>query len=110
MYKLLRRSKYRNIRTKVGGINFASKKEAERYLLLKHYEKCGLITQLKLQPRFKLSVAGKDICTYVADFSYFAKGVSFPVVEDVKGFKTEVYKLKKALFLALYPECSFNEV
>jgi hypothetical protein len=47
-----------------------------------------------------VEVQGKLICTYVADFKYLENGKE--VVEDVKGFKTPVYKLKKKLVEAIY--------
>ena len=31
-------------------------------------------------------------------------------MEDVKGFKTDVYKLKKKMFLFKYPELDFREI
>ena len=94
---------------------FDSKKEAKRYLELKMLEKAGKIKNLKLQPVFLLQEGfyyqGEAIrqITYRADFEYVnEKGER--VVEDVKGFKTDVYKLKKKLFLKKYPDVVFKEV
>lgn len=100
-------SKYGNIRVEVDGIKFHSKKEAKRYLVLKQDEADGLITNLKLQPRYPFVIEGVKVCTYIADFSYDAGGVSF--VEDVKGMKTDIYKLKRKLFLVLYPHLTHIE-
>jgi hypothetical protein len=94
-------SKYGNRRVSVDGINFASKKEAARYGELKLLQGVGEITDLKLQPRYPLKVNGKLVCTYVADFEY-QDGPLSVVVEDVKGHKTEVYKIKAKLFEALH--------
>jgi hypothetical protein len=47
-------NKYRNIKTIVDGITFASKKEAKRYSELKLLERAGMITDLELQPAFNL--------------------------------------------------------
>jgi hypothetical protein len=44
---------------------------------------------------------GTKVFTYKADFSYFTDKER--VVEDVKGFKTPVYKLKKKLVEAYLP-------
>jgi hypothetical protein len=93
-------SKYGNRRTEVDGITFASAKEAKRYGELKLLERAGQITSLTLQPRFPLKVAGKLVTTYVADFSYLERDGRV-VVEDAKGFKTDVYKIKAKLFDAL---------
>lgn len=100
-------SKYRNKRTVIGGVAFDSKKEAERYVELKLLEKSGIICELKLQPRYELIPAytlnNKKVrkVEYVADFEYAEKGKGV-VIEDVKGMKTEVYKLKKKLFEYIY--------
>lgn len=94
-----RRSKYRNKKTTVDNIVFASKREAARYLELKAMMKARKIRDLVLQPRFKLEVNGVLVCTYVGDFSY-RRGREF-VVEDSKGVKTDVYRLKKKLMKAI---------
>jgi len=92
------RSKYRNIKTVVDGIKFDSKKEAKRYQELKLLEKAGEITDLELQPRFNLIVNGKKICAYIADFRYTSRDKT--IIEDVKGMRTPIYKLKKKLMKA----------
>jgi Protein of unknown function (DUF1064) len=104
--------KYRAIRTVVDGITFASKKEAARYSVLLLRQKANEIKELKLQPCFDITIGGEKICTYRADFSYkeldrehVNKGGSAywrDVVEDVKGFKTPVYRLKKKLVHAIF--------
>jgi hypothetical protein len=103
-------SKYRAVKTEVDGILFDSKKEAKRYGELKLLEKAGEITQLELQPVFQCVVKEKKICSYRADFRYFDKKATGTMgqmgtmmVEDVKGFKTPVYRLKKKLVEALFP-------
>jgi hypothetical protein len=100
----LGRSKYRAVPTIVDNVRFASKREAARYGELKILEKSGLIGNLQLQPKLRLNVNGKAICTYVGDFSYQEHfvGVSRKVLEDVKGVKTPVYRLKKKLVEAIY--------
>lgn len=104
----MRRNKYNARRVTVDGHTFDSAKEAERYKELKLLEHIGKIKGLVLQPRYTLQEAfrykGKTIrkIEYVADFSYIYNGKI--IVEDVKGVKTDVYKLKKKLFLRLYGE------
>ena len=93
-------SKYRNIKTEVDGIVFDSKAEARRYAELKLLEKANEISDLRLQPKFNCKIHGKKICTYRADFDYY-HGDQW-VVEDVKGFRTQVYRLKKRLVEALH--------
>lgn len=93
------RSKYRAVRTTVYGVTFASKKEAARFIELKALEAAGKICGLTLQPRYPLhSKTGVRICNYVADFLYFDgdKPIRKKMrVEDVKGVKTPMYRLKK---------------
>lgn len=89
-------SKYRAVPTIVDGIRFASKKEAAHYGTLKILERAGKITGLELQRRFPLLVNGQKVCTYVSDFDYFDESGK-QIVEDVKGFKTPAYRLKKKL-------------
>lgn len=95
-------TKYRNKITVVDGIRFHSKKEASRYTELKLLEKQGQIFNLQLQVRFPIIVKNRLICTYVSDFTYYDKQKRF-VVEDVKGVRTQTYRLKKKLIEALYP-------
>ena len=87
------RSKYGSRKTKVDGIVFASQKEAKRYGELKLLQRAGQISDLKLQVRFKLV----QTVTYVADFEYHDRLKGSKVVEDVKGYRTPVYKRKKKL-------------
>lgn len=107
-------SKYRNQPTVVDGIRFASKKEAKRWTQLRLLQMADEIRDLERQPRYRLEVDGKLVCTYVADFAYripikgtVGQGVGGRelcdrVAEDVKGIQTEVFKLKAKLFRALY--------
>lgn len=96
-----RRGKYNAKRSEVDGIKFASKSEADRYGELKLLLARGMIQDLVLQKRYPLHAGNGDlICHYVADFVYGEDGVT--VVEDRKGFKTDIYKLKKKWFEAEY--------
>lgn len=113
-------NKYRNIETSVDGHVFASRKEAQRYKELSLLEKAGEIKELELQPRFLLQLPFKDNegkqhrkIEYVADFSYKDMKKKVLVIEDVKAsatFKTEVYRIKKKLFLYAYQDLIFREV
>ena len=107
-----RRSKYRAVKTTVHGITFHSKKEAQRYEQLLWHGHLGYVRNLELQPRFPLRVTARDapvtmiIGAYVADFRYEER-VDFAapwadVVEDCKGWRTPLYKLKKKHFEAQY--------
>ena len=97
-----RKNKYHAQKTEVDGIVFDSKKEANRYCELKLLEKAKAIQDLRCQvafPLVKKSEFGKEI-KYVADFVYYDNG--HLVVEDTKGYRTDVYKLKKRLMAEYY--------
>lgn len=100
------RSKYHARRTTVDGITFDSKREADRYLVLKSMEEEGVIEDLRRQVRYELvpafDVDGRHCrpVYYVADFVYVEDGKE--VVEDVKGMRTDVYRLKSKLFARRY--------
>ena len=100
-------SKYNN--SKYDG--YDSKREAKRATELKLLEKAGIISHLQEQVVYELIpsqyriVNGKKKCVeramkYIADFQYVENGET--VVEDVKGFRTEVYKMKKKLMLFIH--------
>ncbi len=110
-------SKYFNKKTEVDGMTFDSKAEAARYGVLKLELRNGDINDLTFQPRFELLKAGTNAMgnkyrkiEYVADFQYYDVGEGKWVVEDVKGFATSVYKIKKKLFFFHYPEFYFQEI
>lgn len=101
--------KYGNIPTEVDGIKFASRHEANRYIELKYMERAHLISGLQLQKVFTLIGEQRDEkgrilerpVKYIADFVYKDhKGKT--VVEDAKGLKTDVYKIKRKLMLMIY--------
>lgn len=93
-------SKYNAIRVKVDGINFHSIKESKRYGELKLLERAGKIRNLELQPRFDIAINGKHCFFWKGDFSYFEGEAR--IVEDVKGFLTPMYRLKKRCIEAAY--------
>ena len=100
-----RRNKYNVSRKEdrtVDGIVFASKKEAKRYGELKLLELTGAIRDLRLQPKFPCVVNGVKVCDYIADFWYVDSETGHAVVEDAKGMKTPVYKLKAKLVEAVH--------
>ena len=96
-------NKFNAKKTTVDGIRFDSKKEAARYCELKRLEQVGEIERLELQPKFELLPSfvynGARIrgIVYRADFSYYRDGVR--IIEDVKGFETKEYLIKKKYLL-----------
>ena len=108
--------KYHSKKTTIDGITFDSKKEANRYCELKLLEKAGKIKDLSLQHQFILQPSfkknGKSIraITYIADFVYFDLERMKNVVEDVKGYKTKEYILKRKMFEYKFPDLTIVEV
>lgn len=93
-------SKYGNKKCFFGGHKFDSKKERDRYIYLLSLEQKGKITHLEmqlpivLQEKFIDNQAKKHrAIKYIADFKYITKE-EITVYEDVKGFATDVYKIK----------------
>lgn len=102
------------------GTKLDSMREYARYCDLLLLQRAGEICGLKVHPRYPITIAGVPIMiksaryhkgrhlTYVADFSYFpgkAEDCQLGmVIEDVKmqsGFRTEIYKIKRALMEAM---------
>ena len=94
-------SKYRNKKVIIDDIEFDSKREGQRYLVLKDALERGVISNLILQPKFELIPAIREeyvkhlktkdkvetrtvqlAITYKADFQYDKDGLT--IVEDVK--------------------------
>ncbi|WP_394752798.1 DUF1064 domain-containing protein [Crenothrix sp.] len=92
-------SKYRAVKTVVDGLKFDSKAEAKRYLELKALQQSGVIADLELQKEFELipKQPGERATKYKADFVY--RNSTGLVVEDVKGFLTPEYRIKRKLLL-----------
>ncbi|WP_243262853.1 DUF1064 domain-containing protein [Sulfitobacter dubius] len=91
----------------VDGIKFHSRKEARRYGVLRQLERAGVIGNLRLQVPYELQGADGPILTptgrkmiYKADFVYFDKRINAEVIEDSKGWATDVFKIKKAILAA----------
>lgn len=103
-------SKFNARRVTLDGKTFHSKKEAKRYLYLKARQDAGEIATLECQVPFVFALNGVKICTYFADFRYFDLKASKCIVEDVKGFRTDVYRIKKKMVSAFYPGVVVVEV
>ncbi len=104
-------NKYHSKRIVVDGKKFDSKKEAERYKVLKMLENANIISNLSRQVPFELIPKQKDerAVKYIADFMYVETATGKIIVEDVKGYRTDVYKIKRKLFKWRYPEYEFLE-
>ena len=87
---------------------YASRKEHRRANELRLMQRAGLISNLREQVSYELipvqrGTDGKVIeraCSYVADFVYTKDGKI--VVEDTKGMRTDVYRIKRKLMLHVH--------
>ena len=112
------KNKYGAKKVTFDGITFDSKKEGLYYLKLKDMERCGEISNLRLQVPFELlppiyreevvhlktkdKVERKCIqraVHYIADFVYTKDGEEHII--DTKGVRLPDYLLKKKMMLAL---------
>lgn len=96
------------------GMTFRDEKELARYRELEKLSKQGLISDLYRNVKFEICperYGNKQSHYYIADFIYNEGGKR--IAEDARDAEersTELYKLKKALFLVNYPEFIFREV
>jgi len=97
-----KRHKYGAEAVEVDGHKFPSKREARRYEELRLLEQGGVIANLELQPHFPIVVNGVRICTYVGDFRYDDTETGEKIVEDSKGVRTPVFRLKARLMQAVH--------
>lgn len=108
--------KYGNIKVKAGDQTFDSKLEYERWCELKLAERAGVIKELvvhpsfELQPKFVKNGKTYGAITYKADFSYWDNEKNKLIVEDTKGYKTDVYKIKQKLFEYIYDNLEITEI
>ena len=94
------------------GQEFASKHEAERYLILRDQQKRNEIYGLECQKKFVIiepqTIGKKKIreTVYIADFVYYETWNQKMVVEDAKGYKKgaayQLFVMKKKLMLRNY--------
>lgn len=93
-------TKYGNHRVTEDGYTFDSLAELRRYRELRMLESAGVIAGLEVHPRYPLVVNGVEVANYLADFSYIEGGQQ--KVEDVKGVRLPLYRLKAKLMRAIY--------
>ena len=115
-----KKQKYHAQKVTFDGMEFDSKREMLRWQELRALERSGEIFGLRRQVRFGLIPAqyAPDVvtktgkkkrgaclerkCDYIADFVYSDLRTGEYVVEDAKGMKTEVYKIKRKLMLYIH--------
>lgn len=108
-------SKYNNRKVEADGYTFDSQAEYYRYCELLLLARSGQISHLEVHPKFELLPAFKDASgkhhrkiEYEADFRYTEAGRK--IVEDKKGVRTAVFKIKEKLLLNRYRDIEFRIV
>lgn len=130
MYYFKNKNKYGNKKVSFLGETFDSKKEKDQWLILRHQEQMGQISNLQRQVEFilipaqyedvvTLTKTGKEKstkklierkCSYIADFTYTDNSTGEQVVCDVKGYdkksgkfiETPEFIIKRKLMLYIY--------
>lgn len=99
-----RKTKYNARKVYVDGIKFDSKAEADYYCRLKLMLRAGEIDGFCRQARFVITEGRNDErgTEYVTDFIVFYPDGTYRIV-DVKGLKTDVFKLKVKCMREKYP-------
>lgn len=102
-------SKFGNKRVTIGAREFASMREANRFVALSAMQDAGDIRDLHCQVRFELAPAAdlggkrkKPALRYFADFAYVIVATGERVVEDAKGAQTKEYRIKKHLMKTVH--------
>lgn len=90
-----------------------SRREAQRCAELHLLERSGVIEGLEVQPQFWFVIDGREVkhpngrrVGYRADFRYSEGGEA--IVEEVKGFETSDWALRRSIFVALFPDLTLR--
>lgn len=97
-------NKYKAKRTEYNGREYASGREAKRASELWPLFWAGAIVGLREQVNFPVEINGQHIMNYRADFLYLLPDDpgAGTQIEDSKGYKTPMYRMKKKMVEAYY--------
>lgn len=100
------KNKYNAVRSTYNGYTYDSKKEADHAVELDWLKKAGEIKKWERQHKISIDINGVHICNYFVDFKvYYNDGhVEF---HEVKGFETDLWRIKWRLAKAMYPHNRF---
>lgn len=98
-----RYNKYKAEKQTFGGRSYHSKKEADYAVNLEWRKKAGEIKEIIPQYKLDIRVNGKHITNYFIDFKVVLSDDTIELIE-VKGFETDVWRLKWKLTEALLDE------
>lgn len=91
------------------GVLYHSKAEKEYAQQLTLQVKAGAIHEWRRQVPYPIKVNGKKVCSLFVDFEVYHNDGSLEAIE-VKGWESELYRLKAKLFAACYPKVKYTVV
>lgn len=104
--KKIKRSKYGNKFEKTGGRIYDSKMEARYSEQLQLRKLAGEISEIHPQHCLRLDVNGEHICKYYIDFMVVLNDGTIEY-HEVKGFETDVWRIKWKLAKSIYGKEKF---
>ena len=107
--------KYRAVKAQCNaGHTHDSKREAVRCNELHDLQAAGAISDLIIHPQYWFVINGRQVkhgngrrVGYKSDFEYVENGIN--VTEDVKGVVVRDWPLRRAIFIALFPDYQLRE-
>jgi hypothetical protein len=107
--------KYRAVKAQCNaGHTHDSKREAVRCNELNDLQAAGAISDLIMHPQYWFVINGRQVkhangrrVGYKSDFEYVENGIK--VTEDVKGVIVRDWPLRRAIFIALFPDHQLRE-
>lgn len=103
-----KRNKYNAEKATYNGYTYHSKKEASYAMELDWRIKAGEVKEWTRQHKLELYVNGQKICNYFIDFRAKLTDGSVEYIE-VKGFETDVWRLKWKITEATFSEMTEGE-
>ena len=109
--------KYRAVKAQCNaGHTHDSKREAIRCNELHALQAAGAISELITHPQYWFVINGKQLkhangrrVGYKSDFEYIDTASGIKVTEDVKGVIVRDWPLRRAVFIALFPDYQLRE-
>lgn len=99
----IKRNKYGSKKATYGGYTYHSQLEASYAEMLDWRIKAGEVIKFERQHKISLDINGVHIANYFIDFKVFmADGTE--EYHEVKGFATDLWRIKWRLTQAIYPE------
>lgn len=100
------RNKFNAKKSTYNGYHYDSKLEASYAIQLDWLKKAGEIKKWERQHKIDITINGIHVCNYYIDFKvYYPNGCI--EYHEVKGFETDLWRIKWRLAKAMYPDHRF---